>query len=217
MLNGQSYALESVNQVYPAHWVCTGDTLLRDTLYGGPLYQIGGYWITCHEITIDLWDWYTGHYPSERTGDKRPVTNVTRAEVEEVCQIIERSCGQPWRLPTREEWLFAFKGGLFTEGYRYAGSNDAGNVAWHRGNSRGTKHWIGQRIANELALHDMSGNVAEMVLEGDSVVLLGGSYLDPPLPIERIDACNPDPEAVGFRLVCTAPLWFDESGSRVFR
>ncbi|MBQ7062567.1 MAG: SUMF1/EgtB/PvdO family nonheme iron enzyme [Bacteroidales bacterium] len=217
-MNEQTFALESMNHVYPARWVCTGDTLQHDTTdRDGALCLIGGYWITCHEITQNLWYWYMRTEPSATRGEQLPVTNVTRHEVDSLCYVIYLSSGKPWRLPTREEWLLAFRGGLFSEGYRYAGSDHADNVAWHRGNSQGQPHLIGLRIANELGLHDMSGNVAEMALAGDSVVVLGGSYLDPPLPDGSLEQGNTVPDATGFRLVCTAPLWFDTDGNRIFR
>jgi formylglycine-generating enzyme required for sulfatase activity len=75
-----------------------------------------------------------------------------------------------YRLPSEKEWEWAARGGEDSQGYTYSGSNDVDAVAWYRDNSsggtlniamgRGT--WpVGQKGANELGLHDMSGNVME--------------------------------------------------------
>ena len=61
-------------------------------------------------------------------------------------------------------------GEVSIHGYTYSGSNTIGDVAWYWDNSsgalvdmysgRGT--WpVGQKVANELGLYDMSGNVLE--------------------------------------------------------
>ena len=74
------------------------------------------------------------------------------------------------RLPTEAEWEFAARGGNSSIGYTYSGSNTLDDVAWYYDNSqnpnndmnqgRGT-HTVGTKSANELGLHDMSGNVWE--------------------------------------------------------
>ena len=75
-----------------------------------------------------------------------------------------------YRLPQEAEWEFAARGGNQTSGYTYSGSNDLNAVGWYWDNSggaacdlyegRGT--WpVGGKAANELGLHDMSGNVWE--------------------------------------------------------
>ena len=66
-----------------------------------------------------------------------------------------------FRLPTREEWLFAAKGGTKSRSYRYAGSDDAAEVAWYYDNSGRVTHEVGRLKPNELGLYDMSGNVKE--------------------------------------------------------
>ena len=68
-----------------------------------------------------------------------------------------------YRLPTEMEWMFAAKGGNQSQGYTYSGSNDIDEVAWHWGNSDDTTHTVGTKAANELGIHDMSGNVREWV------------------------------------------------------
>ena len=46
-------------------------------------------------------------------------------------------------------------------GHKYSGSNDPDMVAWYDDNSGKTTHPVGTKAANELGIHDMSGNVYE--------------------------------------------------------
>jgi sulfatase modifying factor 1 len=75
-----------------------------------------------------------------------------------------------YRLPTEAEWEWAARGGVLSQGYTYSGSNDVAAVAWYWENSSGAAAnlydglgtWpVGQKGANELGIHDMSGNVWE--------------------------------------------------------
>ena len=68
----------------------------------------------------------------------------------------------PFRLPTKEEWQFAARGGNRSMNYIYSGSDSVDDVAWHNGNSDKKVHDVAQKKANELGLYDMSGNYAEV-------------------------------------------------------
>ena len=65
-------------------------------------------------------------------------------------------------LPTEAEWEYAARGG---QGFTYAGSENADDVAWYDSNSGGGTKPVGTKRANGYGLHDMSGNVWEWVLD----------------------------------------------------
>jgi formylglycine-generating enzyme required for sulfatase activity len=82
-------------------------------------------------------------------------------------EVVSGSTG--YRLPTEAQWEYAAKGGPSASNPPkiYSGSDTVGDVAWYSGNngSSGTPTYgskqVGTKAANELGIHDMSGNVYE--------------------------------------------------------
>lgn len=118
------------------------------------------YYIGQTEVTQKLWKAVMGYNPSRYKCPKRPVTNVNYFEIQEFLHRLDSLTGMHFRLPTEEEWEYAARGGKYTKGYVYSGSNEVERVAWHNGNARKTKK-VKKRSANELGIYDMSGNVWE--------------------------------------------------------
>lgn len=65
-----------------------------------------------------------------------------------------------YRLPTEAEWEFAARGATTSPDYLYAGSDSLQEVGWFYDDASNPNP-KGQKQANGLALHDMSGNVWE--------------------------------------------------------
>ena len=113
------------------------------------------------EVTQELWEAVMGSNPSDRKGPKRPVEQVSWNDCQEFVTKLNALTGQHFRLPTEAEWEYAARGGSKSQGYKYSGSNNIGDVAWYDGNSGRTTHDVATKQPNELGIFDMSGNVYE--------------------------------------------------------
>ena len=123
---------------------------------------LSDYWIGETEVTQALWQAVMGSNPSHFTGDSQlPVENVSWNDCQTFIQTLNELTGMSFRLPTEAEWEFAARGGNSSQGYKYAGSNTVGDVAWYYSNSSSKTHPVATKSPNELGLYDMSGNVWE--------------------------------------------------------
>jgi formylglycine-generating enzyme required for sulfatase activity len=95
------------------------------------------------------------------SSEQAPIFYVTWYGAQAYCEWLSRSTGKTYRLPTEAEWEYAARGGIKSKGYRYAGSNNVGQVAVYYENSNGKAQPVGSKSPNELGVYDMSGNVYE--------------------------------------------------------
>ncbi|MBK9337314.1 MAG: SUMF1/EgtB/PvdO family nonheme iron enzyme [Lewinellaceae bacterium] len=94
--------------------------------------------------------------------ERHPLVLVSWHGATEYCKWLSTD-GKNYRLPTEAEWEYTARGGSLSGGYKYSGSNSIDEVAWYTSNSGSKTHQVGGKKANELGLHDMSGNVREWV------------------------------------------------------
>ena len=123
---------------------------------------VDGFAISKYPVTQKQWKAIMGSNPSEFTGcDQCPIDRVSWDDAQRFIETLNKLSGKKYALPTEAEWEYAAKGGPKTQGYRYSGSDNIDDVAWHTGNSNRQPHPVGEKAPNELGLYDMSGNMWE--------------------------------------------------------
>jgi formylglycine-generating enzyme required for sulfatase activity len=143
---------------------CTGEQGGDCFEWEKPSHQVtvSDYYIGKYKVTQKEWREVMGNSPSYFDScDNCPVEQVSWEDIQQFLSKLNAKTGKTYRLPTEAEWEYAARGGSSSRGYKYSGSNNLDEVAWHYGNSGSKTHPVGQKKANELGLYDMSGNVLE--------------------------------------------------------
>ena len=195
----------------PAHTVTLSD------------FAIGKY-----EITQKEWTAVMGSNPSPYNYcDNCPVTNVSWSDIQKFLEKVNSMTGKHYRLPTEAEWEYAARGGRREDKEnmkKYSGREVLQYIAWFERNSNDHEHPVGKKRANQLDIHDMTGNVEEWCSDwygksyfstrdvtnptgpdgGNSKVVRGGSFksLKDEISVTRRAAYTPDTRAttLGFRI-----------------
>ena len=135
-----------------------------------PVHQVtlSSYNIGQTEVTLELWRAVMGSVPTSYGNDygyavlyKLPVVHISWNDCQNFILKLNELTGKNFRLPTEAEWEYAARGGKKSNGYIYAGSNNAELVAWCCQNSSNSVHSVATKNPNELNIYDMSGNATE--------------------------------------------------------
>ena len=140
-----------------------GDRLEREK----PIHEVelDSFWIGQYPVTQVLLEEVMGKNPSYFKGNTRPIERVSWEDTQIFLQKLNKRLGlegeKSYRLPTEAEWEYAARGGRYSQGYTYAGSEQLNQVGWYWENGQYETHSVGLLLPNELGIFDMSGNVRE--------------------------------------------------------
>ena len=122
---------------------------------------VRSYYIGETEVKQTLWNavMNDNRYESQgnECGDNYPANYLWWYRCQDFIQKLNDLTEMEFRLPSEAEWEFAARGGDYSKGFKYAGSDDLGEVAWTE-----EIHEVKTKAPNELGLYDMSGNVSEL-------------------------------------------------------
>lgn len=135
-------------------------------------YKEGDFLIGETEVTEGLYNAVMEN--EESTKSKYPAASISYSEFKTFIVKLNTLTGLSFRMPSEEEWKYAFKGGKKSKEYTYSGSNNPDDVAWYSVNSDNKVHEVKLKHPNELGIYDMSGNVDEWV--SNNYNYYGGNY-----------------------------------------
>ena len=135
-----------------------------------PVHKVtlSSFYIAKYEVTQEQWAAVMGTSPSRFIGGNKPVENISWEEALDYVTQLANLTGLKIKLPTSAQWEYAARGGQYSMGFEYAGSDSLTNIA-HGISSFTvmdnsplyTTMDVGSKDSNELGLYDMTGNVSE--------------------------------------------------------
>ncbi|HEY7313356.1 MAG TPA: bifunctional serine/threonine-protein kinase/formylglycine-generating enzyme family protein [Gemmataceae bacterium] len=128
--------------------------------------------------------------------DKHPVACLSWNDAQAFCEWLTKKEKRTYRLPTEAEWEYACRA---ESNAAYSFGSDPKKLddyAWHRGNSGGRAHPVGERRPNRWGLHDMHGNLLQWC----------GDYYDARF-YQKIVLEDPQGPARGWQRVLRGGFW----------
>ena len=143
---------------------------------------------------------------------KRPVVNVNYMDALAYCSWLKSVYKVNFRLPTKEEWQYAARGGNFeNENFIYNKPLPNQYVVYLKNAKYEKPNCISCMQPNELGLYGMVGNVwewTEQQLKGFDTAIVGGSFFEDAdhvkVTTRKAMNMNHKQKDIGFRMILSA-------------
>ena len=137
--------------------------------YSNPAHMVilDNYYISKYELTQEEWKAFfpLDNKCTER-GDKKAMDKLSWEDATTYAAKLSEITGLNISLPTEAQWEYAARGGKKSKGYIFAGHNfDIAEIGWTSFDDLSSAHDVGGKLANELGLYDMTGNVSEWCMD----------------------------------------------------
>lgn len=135
-----------------------------------------GFWLGKCPVTQAQWQSVMGSYPRplQELNPNCPMDNVSWHDAIKFCEELNGQfsdrlpAGYRFSLPTEVQWEYSCRAGtqtIYNVGDTLA---DLDRAAWHKDNSSGRPHPVGEKEPNAWGLHDMHGNTFEWCFDSPS-------------------------------------------------
>ncbi len=134
-------------------------------------------------VTQEQWESVMGNIPSHFKGPKNPVETISWDDCQQFLGKLNAKSAAgagKFQLPSEAQWEYACRAGSKT---RYCFGEDEKQIeeyAWHKQNSDGKTHPVGEKKPNGWGLYDMHGNVWELCQDWWRDGYYKGSPVDDP-------------------------------------
>ncbi len=142
--------------------IIASDPVIKRALAEKPILKDGEA-VDAVTVPTPLYEPSTTYQSGEE--ENRPAVTMTPYAAQQYTKWLSALTGQEYRLPCEAEWEYAARAGT-TTAYSYGDDPEVfEEYGWNFDNGDDITHPVGEKKPNPWGLHDMHGNVAEIVLD----------------------------------------------------